>query len=64
MSDGVFPEHHLLRDAVELDTLLQTISSVDDGVWVGGVEPGQAGWQQAILILHQRSGRGVQRISA
>ena len=42
-----------LRDAVKLDTLLQTIPSVDDGVRVGGAESGEAWGEQLILTLYR-----------
>ena len=54
MGDGIRSEHCLLRDAVELHTLLQTIASVENDVWITGTEPGQAGRQQLILTLHGR----------
>ena len=56
MCDGKPPEHRLLRETVELHTLLQTIASVEESVWVSGTEPGQTGGQQSILTLHQRTG--------
>ena len=41
----------LLRDTVELDTLLQPIPSVDNGVRTGGAKPGQTRREQVVLTL-------------
>ena len=54
VGDGVFPEHSFLRQAVELETPLQTIASVQEGVRVTGAESDQTGRKQLIHTLHQR----------
>ena len=55
VSEGKFPEHRLLRDAIELQACLQTIPSVQKGVWVSGMEPDQAGWHQSTLTLRNEN---------
>ena len=55
MGDGVRSENCLLRDAVELHTLLQPIASIENDVWVSGAKPSQAGRQQLILTLLEKT---------
>ncbi len=51
MFEGAVPGHGFLGDAVELDTPLHTIASVDNSVRIGGAEASQAWGEQFILTL-------------
>ena len=51
VGDGILPQYNLLRERVELETSLQTIASVEEGVRVTGTESDQTGGQQLILTL-------------
>lgn len=62
VGDGILPQHSLLRERVELETSLQTIASIEEGVRVTGAEPDQTGWQQFILTL-ENGGRGMKYVA-
>ena len=57
VGDGILPQHSLLRERVELETSLQTIASVEEGVGVTGTESDQTGGQQLILTLQNGDGK-------
>ena len=62
VGDGILPQHSLLRERVELETSLQTIASVEEGVRVTGTESDQTGGQQLILTL-QNGDRGMKYVA-